>query len=103
MTSWATPRRASASWTSVSGAVTRLVRQLLERVLELLEHFVHERPRDVEGGLDAQGPGVQQRSRHQDAALEEPGRHRVAELGVDELQPDEQPQPAHVLPMVREA
>jgi hypothetical protein len=80
-----------------------IVRQLLHRVLELLEDLVHQRPWDVERGLDAQRLGVEQRASDQDAALEEARRHRITEFGVDELQADEQAQPAHVLPVIRKA
>src|SRR6266496_5715140 len=90
---WTSPYDFETSWTDTAPRrVPCLLHQLLQRVLELLQHLVHQRAGDGEGGLDADGLGVQQRPRHEHAPLEEPRRHRVAELGVHELETDEQAQ-----------
>src|SRR5688572_4679468 len=60
-----TPESTARTATSRPRPRAGSARQLLQRVLELLQHLVHERARDVERGLDADGLGVEERARHQ--------------------------------------
>src|SRR6185295_7328149 len=110
-TSSETSRRARTSaydfetpWTDTAPRrVPCLLHQLLQRLLELLQHLVHDLAGDGEGGLDADGLGVQERPRHEHPPLEEPRRHRVAELRVHELEAEEEAQTPHLDQVVGEA
>ena len=68
-----------------------------------LEDLADEPVRNVEGRLDADDLGIRERARDEDAAAEEAGDHLVADLGVHELDAEEQPLAADALDQPVEA